>query len=656
MTSPDSSRFAPLPDPDDDLPVDALGQPLDPGDDESPQGALGRFAFREGLQVPLLTLAAFGVLSLVVAVLYGVDLRAAAPTEEAPAEAAQAAVTPMNPSDPYTFSGLDIHPDRLYGRYFAGAFSQAVVAADDSASHLNGFRWRLDMYRKAYGVDDNFSVRVLDERTGQTLEVAQLRAQKDRFNGTGQASWDDVNRERRDLTTQLRRKWEAYGVPRDAIVIRWGYANQTAEARDRDERYITYEVNLARRLGLSVLATEIGTVETFNQDQLVSSAGARSRYQMMPDILRMFDVVSYPLQTSGGATVQVREELHPLLSAEPALMLVRAYANSVGHELPGISAYHTGPGNIFRLYREYLRSNPGLVQSERKHVSDAYMWGVTDGFDRVDAVSSFGPESRAYVLKAYGSLRATENQLIDPTTTIHAERVRIRPGASVTLDELLTALEPHERRLNWGPVRGATIYEKFRDLNPHISLPVASGAGVPANGNLRLASTSENKPVRFFLPEGAASVLRRVGLDVLGNVEPFDESTFLLDPEEVTPVDEAYARLVRDAGMFGFTRSAQRRLAQIHDQLQELAAANPDSRYRQTQAKIARIHRSVWQTRAFDDLVATTETLLSVDPRIKLGREPVADASGDSASMLRRQGRMETVPARPPRIEDTVNY
>ena len=510
------------------------------------------------------------------------------------------------------------------------------------------------MYRKAYGVDDNFSVRVLDERTGRTLEVSQLRAEKDKFDGTGQASWDEVNRQRRTLTRELREKWQAYGIPREAIVIRWGYANQTFEARDRDERYITYEVNLARRLGMSVLATEIGTVETFNQDALVSSAGARSRYQMMPDILGMFDVESYSLPTTSGRSVDVREERHPLLAMEPSLMLVRAYANSVGHELPGISAYHTGPGNIFKLYREYLRANPGLVQAERKHVSDAYMWGVTDGFERVDAVSSFGPHSRAYVLKAYGSLRATEDRLIDPSRSIHAERVRIRPGASATLSQILTALEPHGRRLNWGPIEGETMYAKFRDLNPHIDLPSASGDGVPSTGDLRLSASAGNDPVRFFLPEGATAVLRRVGIDVIGEVETFDETTFLLDPEEVTATDEAYARLVRDVGQFGFTRSAVSRLDQIHDQLQTLAAQNPDSRYRQTQAKIARIHRSVWRTSAFRDLVATAETLLSVDPRIKLGREPVADASSEAPSS--RRGPMEALPGRPPRIEDTISY
>ncbi|WP_420457443.1 hypothetical protein [Rubrivirga sp.] len=648
----DPSPFRPLPELDDDVPRDAEGAPVDEHDDLSAQGAAGRRAFREAARIPLLTLAGLLAIGVLVAAVYGDEIRAASPKTAPESDAVAEAVVPLSPDDPYTFRGLDIHPDRLYGQYFAGAFAGLASDADASDSHLADFRWRLDMYRKAYGVDDNFTIRVIDERTGETLEVHQLRDAKDRFDGSGQVSWDAVNQERRTATRMLRDKWRAYGIPQDDIVIRWGYADQTLEARGRDSRYLTYEVNLARRLGLSVLATEIGTVETFNQDRLVSSAGARSRYQMMPDILRMFDVEQYTLPVASGGTVQVREEWHPLLAMEPYMMLVRAYANSVGHELPGISAYHTGPGNIFKLYREYLRANPGTARGQ--HVSDAYMWGVTDGFERVDAVSSFGPHSRVYVLKAYGSLRATEDQLIDPTETIHAERVRVRPGSTARLSQILAALEPHAGRLNWGPVEGETLYEKFRDLNPHIDLPMAP-SGVPASGDLRLTASAGSTPVRFFLPAGATSVLRRVGLDVIGESEPFNERTFLLEDGERTPTDVAYDRLVAETGRFGFTRSAQARMDRIHDQLQELASQNPDSRYRQTQAKVARIHRSIWRTSSFRELVATTETLLSVDPRVNLGRQPVADLTPDSVPLRRRES-IAPLPVKPPQIEDTINY
>lgn len=649
----DDPRFRPLPELlNDEHPVDAEGAPLEEHDDASPQGARGRRAFREAYRIPLLSLAGMVALALVVLAFYGDEIRAE-PAAAAPASEAEDAIVPFSPDDPYTFKGLDIHPDNLYRQYFAGAFADLPADADAATNMLADFRWRLEMYRKAYGVDDNFTIRVLDDRTGETLEVLQLRSLRDRFGSDPTVGWQEVNNERARQTRVLRDKWKAYGIPEDDIVIRWGYANQTLEARERDQRYLTYEVNLARRLGLSVLATEIGTVETFNQDWLVSSVGARSRYQMMPDIMRMFDVEQYRLPVASGGSVEVREELHPLLSMEPAMMLVRAYANSVGHELPGISAYHTGPGNIFKLYREYLRANPGEARGQ--HVSDAYMWGVTEGFERVDAVSSFGPHSRVYVLKAYGALRATEDQLIDPSLTIRAERVRLRPGETARLSQILSALEPHARRLTWGPVEGETLYERFRDLNEHIDLPAASGDGVPASGDLRLSASVGSVPVRFFLPQGATSVLRRVGLDVIGEVDTFDERTFLLDEDEITPTDREYARLVADTGRFGFTRSAQQRLERIHDRLQALAAQNPDSRWRQTQAKVARIHRSVWRTRTLRDLVATTETLLSVDPRVNMGRQPVADLSPPAAPQ-RRRDTVEAIPAKPPTIEDQVRY
>ena len=627
----------------DDATRDALGVE-DADEAPAPTGS----AYRSAARVPMILLGVMTGIVLVGALAKRSDSQSNTDkTLERRAQTEAAPVIALEPGAAFTFSGLDIHPDRLHGKYFGGAFAGADVpggGVEDAVT--NDFLWRLDMYKKAYGVDDNFTVRVLDDRTGKTLEVATLNEARDRFMGTGQAAWDDVNRDRRTLTRTLREKWQAYGIPKKSIVIRWGYANQTAEARERDAPYIAYEAQLARRLGLSVLATEIGTVETFNQDKLVSSAGARSRYQMMPDILRMFDVEQYSLTAANGQTVSVKEEHHPLLSMEPAMMLVRAYANSVGHELPGISAYHTGPGNIFKLYQQYLKAHPEMASARGKHVSDAYMWGVTDGFERVDAVSSFGPHSRVYVLKAYGSLRATEDERIDPGTSRHAERVQVRPGASVTLRRILTALDGKDGRVTWGDdLEGLPLYERFRQLNPHIALPASPSGEVPSSGDVRFTAMSGDSDVRFFLPDGATDVLRRVGLDVIGTVTEFDESTFLLEPGEKTRTDLAYEKLVEDTGRFGFTRTNQSRMDRIHDDLQSLASQQPDSRYRQTQAKIARIHRSIWRTKAFRDLVATTEALYATNARVRMDRDD-----------------MTAIPARPPvaprpaTLEDAIAY
>ena len=624
--SPDLPPFRPIPELD-DAELAPSFEPATEADAETAEEAFERQrAFRAGVRLPLIVAGSVLAVALGTVLMADGDLAA----QRAPEGAAEAVRMPAPVQQPaageaYTFRGLDIHPDRLHREYFAGAFMGDADSDSDAADHVADFRWRLEMFRKAYGVDDNFTVRVLDERTGKDLETFTLRALRDEYEATGRADWDAVNRERRTATAALRSKWQAYGIPRENIVIRWGYANQTLEARERDEPFLEHEAQLARRLGLSLLATEIGTVETFNQDHLVSSAGARSRYQMMPDILNMFDIERYELSTAGGRTVKVAEERHPLLSMEPYMMLVRAYSNAVGHELPGVSAYHTGVANIHKLYREYLRANPMAVRTDQ-HVSDAYMWGVTEGFEAVDAVSSFGPHSRVYVLKAYGALRGAENELVDPSKTAHVEMVQVRPGASLQLSRLLDALEPHERRLDWSYAADENgQYERFRALNPHIALPAARGGETPASGDLRLVPFAGDDPVRFFLPAGATEALQRVGIDSVRPLLVFDEDTFTLDPSEVTRTDTAYEALVRDIGQFGFSRANKARLERTFDQMNALARQNPDSRYRQTQAKIVRIHRMFWRTSAFDALMRTRETLVALDP-LELTTDSVARA------------------------------
>ena len=585
-----------------------------PEDDPSPEGERGRGRLRSSLRLAGLALGFIGVVGLVGTLIARGDV-AAQKAPDTPGSAAISASAPVSLAAPYSFRQLEVHPDHRFGEFFGGAFmTDANAQAEGEFDMMADFRFRLEMFRKAYGVDDNFTIRAYDARNGRQLDVVTLTNLRNDYRATGRVNWDAVNAARRTATTALREKLQAQGIARKDIIIRWGYADNSLEARERDDPFIAYEVQLARRLGLSLLATEIGTVETFNQDWLVSSAGARSRYQMMPDILAMFNVERYNVPLASGGSVKVAEELHPLLSVEPALMLVRAYSNAVGHELPGVSAYHTGVANIHKLYREYLKAHPLAVRGEQ-HVSDAYMWGVTDGFERVDEVSSFGPHSRIYVLKAYGALRATENQLIDPDETAHVERVMVKPGESITLERILDALAPVESRLDWSYADGETAYERFRQLNPHIKLPMAPGtSGVPARGNVVLSATADGDPVRFFLPYGGADALQRVGLDVLGEVTPFDENTFVLDEAEITPTDREYARLVDDIGDFGFTRGNKARLERLYSQMRALATQNPDSRYRQTQSKIIGIHRMFWRTNAFNSLLETRETLLSINP------------------------------------------
>ncbi len=561
----------------------------------------------------LLFIAAFGVFAFVIT---RADLAAQGVPPEEQVEDDTPVEEPPVPRGPFTFSSLDLHPDRAYAPYLSGAFMHSADSSSGDVT-LDDFRAQLDIYEKRQGVDDNFSIRVLDNRTAKTLEVFTLRTQRDRYEQTGEANWDHIDQARKGATNQLVSKWAARGIPRAAVAIRWGRANQVQEARIRELPTIEYEIRYARQLGLSLLTTEIGTVETFNQDWLVSPANAKSRYQMMPDILDLFDMSTYSLPAQAGA-VEVREELDPLLALQSSFLLVRGYANAVGHEIPGVSAYHTGPGNIFHLYQTYLRANAGDPNLPSKTVTDAYMWGVTDGFERVRKQSSFGPHSRAYVLQAYGSLRAVENEEIDPDQTLRTEQVTLKPGVSVTLEALLNALQPHDARLDWGPGNDyANLYSRFRVLNPHMKLP-ASGSdeavSVPAAGNVTLTRTAGGKRVRFFLPYGASEVLAQIGNDVLDSAAlvRFDENTFA-DPAktgEQTQYDRAYDRLVQDIGHFGFNTANKRRLDALYTKMQQLAAENPTP-YRIAQAKIITIHRRTWGTAAFRELAGTVDNVLA---------------------------------------------
>lgn len=557
----------------------------------------------------------------------------AAPVEEPVVEEAAAEERPRRP---FRLVDLDLHPDRIFGNYFSGAFftdGQMRPARAGSGSTISAhedFRHQLEIYRKRAGIDDNFTIRVYDNRTWQTIEVFVLREQRERYEQTGTANWDHIDGLRRAAANQLTSKWIARGVPREAISMRWGRRNQIHEARQREKTIIEYEIRYARQLGLSLLTTEIGTVETFNQDWLVSPANARGRYQMMPDILDLFELRSFQLPSANG-NVRVREELHPLLSLKGSFQLVRGYSNAVGHEIPGISAYHTGPGNIFVVYTNFLRAHAGRPEVRNTSVIDAYMWGVTSGFERIWAQSSFGPASRGYVLAIYGALRAVEEKPIDPEMTLLTERVQLAAGQQISLQSLLELLEPHEGRLEWGHgVDSGNAYERFRQLNPHIALP-ASGTDVqtlvPSGGNVRLSAVVGGNPVRFFLPYGATELLERIrpGLLNAQRTFRFNEDAFA-NPAvtgEKLRVDYEYEELVRDIANFGFTRSNQNRLERLYHQMVELAQQNP-SQFRIAQLKIITIHRRVWQTRRFQELASAVQTVIGGPIR--------ADAGGGAAA------------------------
>ncbi|WP_103028914.1 hypothetical protein [Salinibacter altiplanensis] len=496
------------------------------------------------------------------------------------------------------------HPSTKLAPYFTPS---ASLSTTRNPELLRQFHALLDQYVHRQAHDDNFSIRVIDRRTDDVLERFALTELRAAYDDGASVDWATVDEQRRTAMDRLVDKYERRGVPLDDIIVRWGRANQVRAAHERDRGARAYERRLAEHLGLSLLATEIGTVETFNQDHLVSTAGAVSRYQMLPWILRRGGVTDYTLPTEAAPWVRVREERNPLLVLEPAFLLLRGYVNAVGHELPGLSAYHAGPGNIFKLYRRFYTSDRFTASST---VADAYAWAVTEGFETVREGSTFGGDSRGYVPAAYGALMARDDQAVEQTPSLRAVRVQVRPGTSVTLRQLLAPLDSTARPLDWGPAADTaqTTYDRFRALNPHIDLPSAPSGSVPETGNVRFVSAVDGKAVRFFLPLGAPDVLRATGISALDSTATFryDDSAYAgPSPDQVTRWDQQYEALVDDIAHFGFTEDARARLLRLHDRFETLAEQRP-TRYRRRQLRIISTHRRLWMSNPWQELADAT--------------------------------------------------
>lgn len=492
------------------------------------------------------------------------------------------------------------HPSNKLTPYMDPGASGGSVPNPGALQRFHGL---LNQFTQRQAHDDNFTVRVIDRRSDEVLELYEFETLRASHQNDDAPDWPVIDEHRSDVTRTLVNKYARQGVPREDITVRWGRSNQIAEAHERSRPYRAYEIQLAHALDLSLLVTQIGTVETFNRDQLVSPVGARSRYQMMPWILRQSGVHKYPLKTEGGGTIEVEEAHHPLLTLEPAYLLLRGYVNAVGHEIPGISAYHTGPGNIYKLYRSYFTSTEHYTAGST--VVDAYVWALTDGFDTVSSGSTFGPYSRGYVPSAYGALTAVDHRPLDLSGTVETSRVQLRRDARLSLQELLTTLASSGRLLDWSPFNSeGSLYDRFRALNPHLNLPASSDGDVPPAGNVQLVASSNGHAVRFFLPPKAPNALRAAGVDVLDadRTRRFDDATFALPtPDQKTKWDREYEALIDDIKGFGFTPENREQLRRLKDTFVKLAARHP-SPYRQRQLSIIQTHLRIWDSEPWDKL------------------------------------------------------
>jgi hypothetical protein len=501
------------------------------------------------------------------------------------------------PTKPYSTSSELVKVMQLDPSDLHAPLIPTVQSLSDTAGYPESFEdfYELLMIHSIrYGVDDNFTLRIFNRKTGEVLERYVLENERAEFLKSGSASWDQIDRKRRTVMKKLLDRYERNGHRRRDLTVTWGRLNQVFEARKRDEPYLAYELRLAKMYGLSALSTELSTVETFNQDWLVSRAGARGRYQFMPDMLRRFGIKRFSMATTSGHRVRVYEERHPLLTMEHAFEIMRAYANAVGHEIPGLSAYNTGVGNIFTLTRLYLmRVRPKLDEAS---VFDAYSWAVTDGFKEVSKRSTFRRQSRAYLPSVHAAYRAVEHMAVDLDQTMHAELVTLRHGKRINLKDLLDLIEKDD--LSWSPWAEASSYEAFTQFNQHLALPEPGpDGGIPANGNLVIVNPTKKISVRIFLPLGSAEALAAEDIDVFDDerTRRFDDFTYQ-DPAqtgEKSLLDWEYESLVDDIGGFGFTMANRERLVKLTEQMGVLAEDRPTP-YRKSQALIASMHNRLW--------------------------------------------------------------
>ena len=517
----------------------------------------------------------------------------------------------------FTLEELDMHPDVIFRSWLTDALEEHPETHEARIHNrlAQNFRDLLALYVHRQGEDDNFTLRVLDNRSGELLEIYRMNPNEwmpSDAAADAAPDWDRIDRQRRRHTRILVDKYVQQGVPRKAVTVKWGRKNQVLEARIRDLPYIEYEIRLAKLFGLSLLVTETGTVETFNRDDLVSSAGARGRYQIMPYLLRMHDIHRYPLQAAAGNTVQTYEERHPLLTMEAAFATLAGYRNAVGHEIPGLSAYHAGPGNIFMLYRRFLEKG-GEFRTRESTVVDAYLWAVTDGFGHVSS-GQFRSQSRSYVAAAYGALQATDALPIAKTAAAQLERVQLRSGARIRLSGLLALVADDE------PGKAAA-YDRFRKQNPHMLLPERpeGSLGIPSTADVQLVARAGDKAVRFFLPTGSAQALLTAGFDGLDPEKTFrfggdayGGAPWALNRGDAAraPVrtvwDQQYDDLVQEISRFGFNRENRDRLDALAERFEGLAQEQP-SFYRSMQWSIIQTHRRLWHSDAFDRLAAVVQ-------------------------------------------------
>jgi len=106
----------------------------------------------------------------------------------------------------FTLQDHELHPHQRFQSYFVQHEPAADVPFGTSYARdqrLSAFHELLDLFVTRQGVDDNFTMRFRDSRTGEVLKVHTLEEARATYRARGEANWPAIDRERREETRRI---------------------------------------------------------------------------------------------------------------------------------------------------------------------------------------------------------------------------------------------------------------------------------------------------------------------------------------------------------------------------------------------------------------------------------------------------------------------
>ena len=173
-----------------------------------------------------------------------------------------------------------------------------------------------------------------------------------------------------DTASQVEKSIErSLNLKTDELHFRIGYANTLQQGLNRYAQYSPYFEILAQTAGLDKRLGMLAIQETNFNLTSISKVHCEGPFQLGRYEARVEGLI-VPPGKRGGNNNHVNESFHPLLAAPAAFNTVKKYSLLTGSLLSGISAYHTGPGNIAAM-RALAILHPDLPTKTHKDIETA---------------------------------------------------------------------------------------------------------------------------------------------------------------------------------------------------------------------------------------------------------------------------------------------